>query len=81
MTRIDIEQRGTPTDPRLASGRALQQPRISSAHARGSPLSDPRSEMRHARGILKLKVATWNIGTMCRKGSEIVETLTILLPT
>ena len=35
MTRIDIVQRGTPTDPRLASGRALQQPRVVSAHTRG----------------------------------------------
>ena len=80
MTRIDIVQRGTPTDPRLASGRALQQPRVVSAHTRGSPQSGPRSEVRHARGnrrnlLLKLKVATWNVGTMRGKGSEIVETL------
>ena len=80
MTRNSERQRGIPTDPRPARGRVLRQPRVASAHTRGSSLSVPRSEVRPARGkknpLLQLRTATWNVGTMRQKHSEVVETLT-----
>ena len=77
MTRNSERQRGIPTDPRPARGRVLRLPRVASAHTRGSPLSVPRSELRPARGkknpLLQLRTATWNVGTMRQKHSEVVD--------
>ena len=44
---LNIVQRGNPTDPRHASGRAHRHPRADVVHARGS-LQLPRTGVRHS---------------------------------
>ena len=74
-------QRWTPTDPRHASGRTNQQPRADLDNVRGSP-QIPRLGVRHARGNkhrtgleCRIRVASWNIGTIKGRSLEVVETL------